>query len=77
MTDTTYTDRYPSGLPYTACGAPHPSPESEWRRCSRQAGHDGVHMNRMGNEWTSVPRWIARKNEKGLPDKDMTGTVAA
>jgi len=24
-----------------------------------------------------VPRWIARKNEKGLPDKDMTGTVAA
>ncbi len=24
-----------------------------------------------------APRWIARKNEKGLPDKDMTGTVAA
>ena len=23
-----------------------------------------------------VPRWIARKNESGLPDKDMTGYAA-
>lgn len=58
-TDTTYTDRYPSGLTYLACGAPHPSPESEYRRCSRPVNEDGTHrgnqerghLNDLGNEW--------------------------
>ena len=34
-------------------------------------------VERRGGTEQRVPRWIARKNEKGLPDKDMTGTVAA
>ena len=52
----TYTDYYPSGLPYTACGAPHPSGEP-YRRCSRVYGHPGrqpeFHINDLGNEWRS------------------------
>lgn len=51
----TYTDHYPNGRPYEACGAPHPSGEL-FRRCSRSVGHLGTatatHINRVGNEWT-------------------------
>lgn len=64
--DRTYTDHYPSGKPYTACGMPHPTPATRgWvdedvaRRCSRRV-EDGqhvgtkpdMHMNDRGNEWS-------------------------
>lgn len=52
--DTTYTDHYPNGHPYRACGAPHPSGDRS-RRCSRVADHSidvgPGHVNRLGNEW--------------------------
>ena len=34
-------------------------------------------VERRGGTEQCVPRWIARKNESGLPPKDMSGTVAA
>ena len=70
----TYTDYYPSGLAYVACGAGHPSGDPT-RRCSRPVNESGQHrgrtdiehMNDLGNQWAerrsgnerrSVPRWI-------------------
>ena len=37
------------------CAAVHPSAEYGRRPCSREAGHDGRHMNGDGNDWLSHP----------------------
>lgn len=63
--DRTYTDHYPSGKPYTACGMPHPTPsrrgpieEDVARRCSRLAGHDSP-------EWVHSGRADLHMNDLG------------
>lgn len=40
----------------------------EW--CGLPRGHAGAHVTAIRQ-----PAWIRRMNEKGLPDKDMTGLV--
>jgi len=54
---TRYTDHYPSGKPYTACGEPHPThPNELGRRCSRPVHPEGTeHGNGLGNRW--APQW--------------------
>jgi hypothetical protein len=62
----TYTDEYPSGRPYLACGAAHPSGELV-RRCSRHAEHPGRHVNRFGNEWEDPAMANTDTGELGAP----------